>query len=182
MGLIVACKPPVPDMPHYTHHPQGIGAHADPKLLAEGLLSAESLPPHHVVNHHDGLAAHAIPIVEESALQHPDAHHFQIVRRHAGGQRDRLLALRRLSRRHPVADLVIAFAQRDGIGHGYGLDARYVAGAIQNIVPGRTDLRWIGERAGRKRHAGDQYVTDIHARVKRREMQECAPEHPGGNQ
>src|SRR5258706_7749755 len=140
-GLIIAGEPPMPDMTHHADHPYGIGTQTDPEVLSYGLPSAESLLRHNVIDHRDGFIPHPVLVIEEPALEQRDAHDLQIIRRHAAGQHQRFLVLRRRIRSGPVADLVVALAHRDGIDHRNGLHSWYAGRVIENILPCRTYLR-----------------------------------------
>src|SRR5437660_3105437 len=75
LSLIVAGQTPIPHMAHYPHHPDGVGAHLwDPEALPDRLLSAEGVLRQNVINHYDELLAHAIVVIEESALAQRDSH------------------------------------------------------------------------------------------------------------
>src|SRR6266550_1369721 len=75
LSLIVAGQTPMPHMAHYPHHPDGVGAHLwDPEALPDRLLSAEGVLRQNVINHYDELFAHAIVVIEESALAQRDSH------------------------------------------------------------------------------------------------------------
>ena len=182
MGLIVAGESPIADMADHTHHRDGVGAQIDPEVLPDGLLPAERLPRHHVIDDHHGLTGHAVLVVEEPAFEQPQSHYLQIFRRHAAGQNERLFVRRWSGRRGPVADLVVTFAHRDGIDHGDGFDSGHAADAIQNILPDSADLPRMGESHGRKRHPGGEHISSVYAWVKRRKTEHGAPQHSGGNQ
>ena len=137
---------------------------------------------HHFVNHHDGLAAHAVLVIEEAALAQHDAHDLQIIRGHASCERGGLLGFRRLGGRGPVADLIVAFAHRDGIHHGDGLHSRHAAGAREHVLPGGADARGVGEGSGRKRRPRGEDIAEVDAGVKGRQAHHGTPENSGGDQ
>ncbi len=49
-----------------------------------------------------------------------------------------------------------------------------MAGAIDYILPRGTDAAGVGEDSGRERHASDQDIVNVEARVERRNSEERA--------
>src|ERR1700719_2690799 len=83
LGLIVASESPMADMANYAHYHKGAVAHVwHPQALPHGVLSGEGALCQDIINDDDGLAAHAIAILEESTAAQRYAHHRQVLRRH----------------------------------------------------------------------------------------------------
>src|ERR1035438_3715390 len=89
--LIVAGLAPMTHMANYAHHQNGADADGgNPNVLANYIPLAESVMGQIVVNHNHRLTVDAIVIIEEAAFAQRNAHHFEIVRRYARRQRERL--------------------------------------------------------------------------------------------
>ncbi len=85
-------------------------------------------------------------------------------------------------RRGPVAKLVVAFAHWNSIHQRNRLDAPDAECVFHHLLPRRTGMRGIREHAWGKRHASNQNVADVDARVKRGETQKRASKHSGRDQ
>src|SRR5258708_10549995 len=129
-------------MANYAHYHKGAVAHVrHPQALPDRVLSGEGALRQDVINDDDGLAAHAIAVLEESAAAQRYAHHRQVLRRYARCQRHGLLIRRGHVGTRPIADLIVALPHRDGIDGCNGLHSWYTTCAVQNILPGGTDPR-----------------------------------------
>ena len=154
----------------------------EPEAFADRILGAECVLGQNFVDDHDLFAACAVLAVEEASAEQRDAHDLQIIWGDAGGERVGQIVHGGDRGSGGVIQFVDALAHGDGIDEGDGLHSRHAARAIQNILPGGADFCRVGDGAGRKRHARDQHVYGLYARVESGEPQDRAREHPGGNE
>src|SRR5581483_8369589 len=117
--------------------------HVYPDMLAHHIPTAESMSSEILVDNDHRLAAFAIVVVEKASRDQLDPHHLQVVWRHAGGDRDRLLANRQRIRGGPVRPHVHSFAHRNDVGKSGKLHLWQAPGTLEHIPPGGPDLRWI---------------------------------------
>src|ERR1700732_91067 len=80
LGLMVASESPMAHMADYAHYHKGAVAHVwHPQALPNGVLSGKGALCQDIINDDDGLAAHAIAILEESTAAQRYAHHRQVL-------------------------------------------------------------------------------------------------------
>src|SRR3984885_12129250 len=116
--LIVSGQAPMAYMANNADYQYRAGAECrNPDALADGVLRPEGMLGEIVVNDDYRFGIDAIVFVEEAALAQWNAHHFQIVRSHAGRERDGLLVRRRWGGGVPVREGVFSFAHGDNVGH-----------------------------------------------------------------
>src|SRR6202023_3098534 len=91
--LIVGGQAPMANMANYAHYQNGAGTHGgNPDALANCVFRAESMLGEIVVNDDHRFATDTIVFIKETTLAQRNAHHFQVARRYAGRERERLVA------------------------------------------------------------------------------------------
>ena len=161
--LIIGSQAPMANMANYTHYQSRTGTThgGNPDALANCVLAAEGMLGEIVVNHDHWFTTDAIVFIEEATVAERNAHHFQVVRRHARRQCDGLLVRWRGRGGGPVREGVLSFAHRDNIGQRDRVNARDASSTIEYDLPGRADLLGIPERTGRKCEARGHYVVHV---------------------
>src|SRR6266850_6494544 len=160
--LIVAGQAPMANMANYAHYQNGAGTHGgNPDALADCVLRAEGMLGEIFVNHDHRFATDTIVFIEEATLAQRNAHHFQVVWRYAGRQRDGLVVRWRGRGGGPVREGVLSFAHGDNIGQRDRVNARDAPSTIEYVLPGLADLLGIPKRTGRKREARGDYVVHV---------------------
>src|ERR1700681_1754366 len=108
--LIITSKAPMTNMANYAHHQNRAAHGGNPNAIANGVLWAKGMLSEIVVNDNHGFAADTIVLSEKATFAQRKAHDFQIVRRHAGRQRDGLLIWRRRSGGGPGREGAFSYA------------------------------------------------------------------------
>src|SRR5882724_1498137 len=150
--LVVGCQTPMANVSYDSSDLHRISAQSgNPKTFANWIVFAESVPRQVFVDYDNQLTADAVIFVKEATGAQRNAHHGQEIGRYAGGQRERgLIRWRRCGGRR-VTKGILAFAHGNDVGKSGGCDARSALGAIEDVLPSRTNLRRIPKRGRRKR-------------------------------
>ena len=135
--LIVACQPPVAHMADNTDDLDRSGAHGgNPDMLANHILSTESMPGEIFVDDYYRLTALLIVFIEEASRKQRDAHYLEIVGSYGGAECERFLVGRERMGSGPIRHYVFAFAHRDDICQSDEFHAGHTPGAVDDVAPG----------------------------------------------
>src|SRR6185312_4615695 len=137
--LIVTRQTPVAHVANNTYNLDGSGApwtDRNPDMLANYILTAESVPGKVFVDDYYQFIALPIVLIEEAAFEHRDAHNFEVVGRYAGGERDRLLVGMRRIGTGPVRQGVFPFPHGDDVCEGDEFHFGQMPRAIEYVPPG----------------------------------------------
>src|SRR5579864_1795213 len=101
---------------NHTSHTDGTLSHGlDRQTLANGVLVWECMLSQNLIDYDNRLSIQAIVVIEESALAQRNTHDLQIIRRHAGCQRNRHFIRRGRRGGSPIAETIFANTHRDNV-------------------------------------------------------------------